>query len=162
MAIQGTHYEEITDDLKQRFLELVGQGYTRHEAATALGASPRQLRACCNPNSYHWYDETFAKEYARITEPDGEHHAGLVERLRSAGIERALRSSDRLLEKYSVIYDPDWEVHRPQSMQINFNIDEIRAEFAQLPDEALQAYVAQLQDRQKQLEAGDIIDAETT
>lgn len=160
MAIQGSRYEEITDDLKERFLDLVAQGYTRPEAAAALGANPRQLRACCSPQS-HRYDDKFAKAYAEITEKDGEHQTGLVERLRTAGIERAIRSSDRLLEKYSIIHDPDWAVHKPQSMQINFNIDEIRAEFAQLPDDALQAYVAQLQ-KQKELEAGDIIDAETT
>jgi hypothetical protein len=156
MAIQGTHYTEIDDDLKERFLDLVAQGYTRPEAAKALGANPRQFRACCSPKS-HRYDPVFAKEYARITEPDGEHETGLVERLREAGLERAIRSSDRLLEKYSIIHDPDWAVHKPQSMQINFNIDEIRAEFAQLPTEALQAYVER---KQRELEAGDIIDAE--
>ena len=156
MGIQGHAYEEITDDLKERFLDLVANGYTRPEAASALGASARQLRACCNPQS-HRYDNAFAKEYARLTEKDGEHHAAYVERLRAATLERALRSSDRMLEKLNIIHDPDWAVHKPQAMQINFNIDEIRAEFAQLPDEALQAYVAQLQ-RQKELEAGDIID----
>lgn len=160
MAIQGSRYEEITDDLKERFLDLVANGYTRPEAAKALGANPRQLRACCSPQS-HRYDDKFAKAYAKITEPDGEHHTGLVERLRDATLERALRSSDRLLEKVNIIHDPEWAVHKPQAMQINFNIDEIRAEFAQLPDDALQAYVAQLQ-KQKELEAGDIIDAETT
>jgi len=120
MAIQGSRYEEITDDLKERFLDLVAQGYTRPEAAAALGANARQLRACCNPES-HRYDDKFAKKYAKITEKDGEHQTGLVERLRTAGIERAIRSSDRLLEKYSVIHDPDWAVHKPQAMQINFN-----------------------------------------
>lgn len=155
--MRGQYVEPITDDLKEKFLNLVAQGYTRPEAAAALDASARQFRSLCNPDS-HRYDKQFAKRYAKITEPEGEHHAGLVERLRSAGIERAVRSSDRLLEKYSVIYDPDWAVHKPQSMQINFNIDEIRAEFAQLPDDALQAYVEQL--KRRQLESGDIVDAE--
>lgn len=150
---QGSYYEPITEELKEKFLDLVASGYTRPEAAAALDSSARQFRALCNPQSQH-YDGAFAHEYARITEPEGEHHAGLVERLRTAGIERAVRSSDRLLEKYSIIHDPEWAVHKPQSMQINFNIDEIRAEFSQLPDAALQAYVAQ---KQKELEAGDII-----
>ncbi len=117
--MRGTSYE-LDDDLKQRFLDLVAQGYTRPEAAAALDGNARQYRALCNPASPN-YDAKFAEEYAKITEPDGEHHTGLVERLRSAGIERAVRSSDRLLEKYSIIHDPDWAVHRPQSMQINFN-----------------------------------------
>lgn len=161
MALQGTQFEPITDELKTKFLELVANGYTRQEAATALGASARQLRACCNPNSYHWYDEEFAKEYARITEPEGEHHAGLVERLRSAGIERAIRSSDRLLEKYSTIYDPEWEIHKPQAMQINFKVDEMQAVFANLSTETLEQVVAELQQKEMaQLDSGDVIDAE--
>tara|TARA_R110000868_G_scaffold45454_2_gene150971 strand:- start:1188 stop:1676 length:489 start_codon:yes stop_codon:yes gene_type:complete len=162
MAIQGSRYEEITDDLKERFLDLVAQGYTRPEAAAALGANPRQLRACCSPQS-HRYDDKFAKAYAKLTEKGGEHETGLVERLRTAGIERAIRSSDRLLEKYSIIHDPDWSVHRPQSMQINFNIAEVRAqisaELEQLPDRDLRAYVEK---KQRELEEADIIDAETS
>jgi hypothetical protein len=118
--MRGQYVEPITDDLKEKFLDLVASGFTRPEAAEALGASPRQFRSLCNPES-HRYDPVFAKAYAKLTEPEGEHHGALVERLRTAGIERAVRSSDRLLEKYSVIYDPAWKVHQPQAMQINFN-----------------------------------------
>lgn len=161
MAIQGSRYEEITDDLKERFLDLVAQGYTRPEAAAALGANARQLRSCCNPQS-HRYDDEFAKRYAKITEKDGEHETGLVERLRTAGIERAIRSSDRLLEKYSIIHDPDWAVHKPQAMQINFKVDEMQAVFAELSDETLERMVHELkQKEQGQLDSGlPIIDVE--
>ncbi len=72
-------------------------------------------------------------------------------------MERAKRSSDRLLEKYSIIYDPDWAVHKPQALQINVNIDEFRAELAQQPTEVIEAYVEK---KQAELEQGDIIDAE--
>lgn len=118
--MRGQHMEPIDEDLKERFLDLVANGHTRPEAAKALDANARQFRALCNPAS-HRYDEEFARQYAKLTEKDGEQETALVERLRSAGIERAVRSSDRLLEKYSTIYDPDWEVHRPQAMQLNFN-----------------------------------------
>lgn len=154
--MRGTSYE-LDDDLKARFLDLVAQGYTRPEAAAALDGNARQYRALCNPASPN-YDDKFAKAYAEITEPDGEHHTGLVERLRTATLERALRNSDRLLEKVNIIHDPDWAVHKPQSMQINFNIDEIRQEFRQLPDGDLEAYIEK---KQRELEAGDVIDAET-
>lgn len=158
MAIQGTGYTEIDDDIKERFLDLVAQGYTRPEAATALGASARQLRACCNPQS-HRYDKRFADEYARITEPEGEHHAGLVERLRAAGIERAIRSSDRLLEKYSIIHDPDWAVHKPQAMQINFNADKMQMLFPSLSTETLEQMARELEEKQRlELGSGDVID----
>jgi hypothetical protein len=118
--MRGQYIEPLTEDMKEKFLEYVANGYTRPEAAAALDSSARVFRSLCNPQS-HRYDDKFAKEYARITEPEGEHHAGLVERLRAAGLERALRSSDRLLEKYSIIHDPEWAVHKPQAMQINFN-----------------------------------------
>ncbi len=104
--MRGTSYREIDDTLKERFLELVANGYTRPEAAEALEISPRQIRAVCNPDS-HRYDDVFAKEYARITQPEGEHHTGLVERLRSAGIERAVRSSERIESNMRQIGPPD-------------------------------------------------------
>lgn len=154
--MRGQYIEPITDDLKEKFLDLVANGNTRPEAAAALGSTARQFRALCNPQAVH-YDEEFARQYAKITEPEGEHHAGLVERLRAAGIERAVRSSDRLLEKYSVIYDPDWVVHKPQSLQINVNIDEIRAEFAKVPTEELAAYI---ETKKAELEQADVVDAE--
>ena len=154
--MRGSYIEPLTDELKEKFLDLVAQGFTRPEAAAAVDSNARVFRSLCNPQS-HRYDEDFHRRYTKLVEPEGEHHGALVERLRSAGIERALRSSDRLLEKYSVIYDPDWEVHKPQSMQINFNIDEFRNELRSLPDHELEAYVAK---KTAELEAGDIVDAE--
>lgn len=156
--MRGQYVEPITEDLKDKFLDLIASGYTRPEAAAALDASARQFRSLCNPQS-HRYDDKFAKAYAKLTEKDGEHHAAMVERLRTATLERALRSSDRLLEKMNVIYDPEWAVHKPQSMQINFKVDEMKAVFAELSDDTLQALVTELQQKeQAQLGAGDIID----
>lgn len=154
MAIQGSRYEEITDDLKERFLDLVAQGYTRPEAAAALGANPRQLRACCSPQS-HRYDDKFAKAYAKLTEKGGEHETGLVERLRTAGIERAIRSSDRLLEKYSIIHDPDWAVHKPQAMQINFNkTEQLAVILPEMSEEEILQLRQRIESNMRQLTAG--------
>lgn len=154
--MRGHYLEPLDDDIKDRFLDFIEEGYTRPEAASAVGSSARVFRSLCNPKSER-YDENFARQYESLTEKDGEQHQALVERLRSAGIERAIRSSDRLLEKYSINYDPDWAVHKPQSLQINFNVDEIRAEFEKVPTEELSAYVEK---KRAELEAGDIIDAE--
>jgi hypothetical protein len=160
--MRGQYLEPIDDDMKERFLDLIAEGHSRPEAAKALDASPRQFRAMCNPQSRS-YDEEFARQYDVLTEKGGEHDTAVAERLRAAGLDRAInRGSDRLLEKYSVIYDPEWAVHRPQAMQINFNIDEIRAEFAQLPDEALQAYVELQTKKVGELEPGlPVIDVES-
>ncbi len=156
--MRGQYVEPITDDLKEKFLDLVASGYTRPEAAAALGASARQLRSLCNPQS-HRFDEDFARQYAKLTEKDGEHHQALVERLHNAAVERGLRSSDRLLEKLLITYSDDWKIHRPQAMQINFKVDEMKNVFSELSDETLQKMVAELQSKElAQLEAGDIID----
>ena len=155
--MRGQYVEPITEDLKEKFLDLVASGYTRPEAAAALDASARQFRSLCNPKS-HRSDEDFARRYEHLTEKEGEHHTALAERLESVAIERATTGrSDRLLEKALITYHPDWKVHRPQAMQINFNIDEIRAELQHLPDAELQAYIEM---KKRELEAGDVIDAE--
>ena len=156
--MRGQYLQPITDDLKEKFLDLIASGYTRPEAAQALDCSARQFRSLCNPQS-HRYDEDFHRQYDQLTAKDGEHHAALVERLRAATLERGLRSSDRLLEKLNVIYDPDWSVHRPQAMQINFNIDEIRATFGELSDETLLQMKAELENR-RAIEAAEIVDTD--
>ena len=158
--MRGSYVEPITEDLKEKFLDLIASGYTRPEAASALDASARQFRSLCNPQS-HRYDENFARQYAKLTEQGGEHHTALVERLHTAAVERGLRSSDRLLEKLLITYHPDWEIHRPQAMQLNFKVDEMKVLFAELSDDTLQKMVAELQQKeQRQLGQGDYIDAD--
>lgn len=156
--MRGHYVEPITDDLKEKFLDLVASGYTRPEAAAALDASARQFRALCNPQSLR-YDEDFHRRYSKLTEEGGEHHGALVERLRSAGIERAVRSSDRLLERYSVIYDPEWKVHQPQSMQLNFNnVEQLAVVLPELDEQQLLELRQKIEQRkqQKQLPPPDI------
>lgn len=152
--MRGQYVEPITEDLKEKFLNLIASGYTRPEAAAALDASARQFRSLCNPQS-HRYDENFARQYAKLTESGGEHHTALVERLHTAAVERGLRSSDRLLEKLLITYHPDWEIHRPQAMQLNFKVDEMKVLFAGLSDDTLQKMVMELEQKQQaQLPAG--------
>lgn len=135
--MRGHYVEEITDDLKERFLDLIADGFTRQEAAKAVGSTPRQFRALCSPKS-HRYDEEFARQYAKLTEKDGEHQDGLVERLETAAIERAIRSSDPLLTKLLTIHSKDWAIHRPQAMQLNFNADKMQLLFPNLSTETLE------------------------
>jgi len=162
--MRGQYVEPITEDLKEKFLDLIASGYTRPEAAAALDASARQFRSLCNPQS-HRYDDDFHRRYTKLTEKDGEHHSAMIERLQTAAIERGLRSSDRLLEKLLITYHPDWSIHRPQAMQINFKVDEMRAVFAELSDDTLEKMVLELQSKEQgqlgQLGQGDFIDAES-
>ena len=144
--MRGQYVEPITEELKDKFLDLIASGYTRPEAASALDASARQFRSLCNPQS-HRYDEDFHRQYTKLTEQGGEHHSALVERLHTAAVERGLRSSDRLLEKLLITYHPDWEIHRPQAMQMNFKVDEMKVLFAGLSDDTLQKMVFELEQK---------------
>lgn len=149
MPVRGQHVEPVTDDLKERFLDLIGSGYKRDEAAAALGASARQLRSLCNPSS-HRYDDDFARRYLALTERGGEQQHALAERLESAAIERGLRNSDSLLVKLLAIYHPDWEVHRPQAlrMSIDVQVDELKVLIASASEDTLRALVADYEQRQ--------------
>ncbi len=154
--MRGQYLEPVTDDMKERFLDLIASGHTRPEAAAAVDQSARVFRSICNPKS-HRYDEDFAERYAELTVKDGEHDQAMLERLENAAFERALRSSDRLLEKLLINKSPEWAIHRPQAMQINFNVDEFRAEITQQPTATIEAYVEK---KRAELEQGDIIDVE--
>ncbi len=154
--MRGQYVQPIDEEMKEKFLDLVANGHTRPEAAAALDASPRQFRSLCNPQS-HRYDEEFHRRYDKLVEKDGEHHSALVERLHTAAVERGLRSSDRLLEKLLITYHPDWAIHRPQAMQINFNIDEIRATFSELSDDTLQTMIHELEQKKRELGPGSVL-----
>ncbi len=154
--MRGQYIEPITEELKEKFLDHIANGLTRPEAAEAVGGNARQYRSLCNPRS-HRFDADFAEQYAALTEPDGEHHTALVERLRSAGIERAIRSSDRLLEKYSIIHDPDWAVHRPQAMQINFNkTEQLAVILPELSNEEILELRGRIESNMRQIGPPDI------
>ncbi len=153
--MRGTSYE-LDDTLKERFLDLIAQGYTRPEAAAALDGSARQYRALCNPKSPN-YDERFADQYAKLTEPGGEQKEGIAERLEDAALQRGLRSSDRLLEKLLVIHSPDWAVHRPQAMQINFNkTEQLAVILPEMSEEELLQLRQRIESNMRQIGPPDI------
>ena len=143
-----------TDEDRRDFLELYRQGYQRPEAAKELGYTGSQFRALCNPNAPN-YDPVFARQFNEITE-SGEHKENFIERLRLAGVKRAITDSDRLLEKYSLIYDPDWEVIRTTKIDVNTNIEALlQAHFHGLNAEQLRTIIAWV----KENEDENIIDA---
>ena len=143
-----------TDEDRRDFLELYRQGYQRPEAAKQLGYTGSQFRALCNPDATN-YDPVFAREYNQITD-SGEHEQNFIERLRLAGVSRALKDSDRLLEKYSLIYDPDWEVIRTQKVDATTNIEALlQVHFHTLNAEQLRQIIAWVKSNEEE----NIIDA---
>lgn len=143
-----------SDEHRRDFLELYRQGYQRPEAAKQLGYTGSQFRSLCNPEGSN-YDPVFARQYNQI-EQSGEHQENFIERLRSAGVSRAIIDSDRLLEKYSLIYDPDWEVLRTQKIDINANIESVmHNHFKHLNADQIRQIIAWV----KENEDANIIDA---
>jgi hypothetical protein len=143
-----------TDEDKRDFLELYRRGLQRPEAASELGYTGSQFRALCNPNGAN-YDSVFARQYNEIEE-SGEHKENFIERLRQAGIKRAIDDSDRLLEKYSLIYDPDWSVLQTQKIDISANIESVmHNHFKHLNAEQIRQIIAWV----KENEDDNIIDA---
>lgn len=143
-----------TDEAKRDFLELYRQGYQRPEAAKELGYTGSQFRALCKQGAPN-YDPVFARQFNEITE-SGEHLENFIERLRAAGVKRAVADSDRLLEKYSLIYDPDWDVLRTQKIDVTTNIEALlQAHFNSLNAEQLRQIISWV----KENDEANIIDA---
>ena len=154
--MRGQYVEPIDQDMKDKFLDLIASGYTRQEAAAALDGSPRQFRSLCSPKS-HRYDEEFARQYEALTEKDGEHEIALRERLENAAVERAIRSSDRLLEKLLINKSPEWAIHRPQAMQINFNkTEQLAVILPELSNEEILELRGRIESNMRQIGPPDI------
>ena len=134
--MQGFDYEPIDDFLKERFLELIEQGFTRPEAAESLGQTGSRFRRLTNPMSDQ-YDEKFAKRYKALVIEGGLGKEALRERLESAAIDRALTSSDRILEKLLMIHDPAWADFKPGNARLEVTGEVLHRLLPTLPMEVL-------------------------
>lgn len=141
---------DVTAAEKAEFLQNVRIGLDRSEAAKKLGYKGRHFRALCSPQS-PFYDEEFAREYGEAI-GSLEHSQYRLERLREEGFRRAMLDSDRLLEKFLMVYDPDFAVLRKQDINVNVNAL-IQQRLKVLPTPLIEQILAAL-------EAGETIDAE--
>jgi len=141
---------DITEGEKYEFLQNIRIGLDRSEAARKLGYKGRHFSALCSPLS-PFYDEEFARDYGEAI-GSMEHSQYRLERLREEGFRRAMLDSDRLLEKFLMVYDPDFAVLRKQDVNINVNAL-IQQRLKVLPTSLIEQILAAL-------EAGETIDAE--
>jgi hypothetical protein len=155
--MKGQYDPPLTQEEKDRFCDLIAQGYTRPEAARALDRTARKFRALCNPAS-DYYDEEFTRRYERLTEAGGEQEAAIIERVESAFIERAVKESDRAAEKVLAARDPRYAFLRPKTFSGNVNVEELQVFFGELPLEKLLELkqAREQQTRLKELPAIDI------
>lgn len=126
---------EITEAEKVEFLQRIRQGLDRQEAARTLGYKGRHFRALCSAQS-PFYDEDFARTYGEAI-GSLEHEQFRLERLRAEGFRRAMTDSDRLLEKFLMVHDPDWQKLRERDVNVNVHAV-IENYFRSLPTERLQ------------------------
>jgi hypothetical protein len=112
---------DISEAEKVEFLQRIYQGLNRQEAAHSMGfSSPRPWRALCSPQS-PFYDGDFHNAYERAN-GSLEFEQNRLERLRAEGQRRALTDSDRLLEKFLMVYDPDWRVLREKDVNVSVDV----------------------------------------
>jgi hypothetical protein len=141
---------DITEADKYEFLQNIRIGLDRSEAAKKLGFNGRHFRALCSTLS-PFYDEEFARSYGEAT-GSVEHHQFRLERLREEGFRRAMLDSDRLLEKFLMVYDPDFAILRKQDINVNVNAL-IQQRLKVLPTPLIEQILAAL-------ESGETIDAD--
>jgi hypothetical protein len=145
MDLEERNAGQISTAEKAEFLQLIGQGLDRAEAARKLGYVGRHFRALCSPQS-PFYDEEFARSYGESI-GSLEHAQHRLERLRSEAYRRALTDSDRLLEKLLMVYDPDWETLRTHRQDINVNIHAfVQQHFKQLPTDRLEQILSWIEE----------------
>jgi hypothetical protein len=154
----GHHYEPIDAYLKERFLELVEQGYKADEAARMLGQTGTRFKRIRNHDSAQ-HDPEFTKRYEELTRSGGEHEQNLAERLEAAAIERGLDKSDRLLEKALVVYNPKWRVFQPAGPVTTINIEQLKVMLPFVSDETLDRMIREAE-AQRQLGPGEHPDIE--
>src|SRR6185369_12014267 len=96
------------------------EGHKPDAAAREIGSTATQFRRLRNPAGEH-YDPQFAADYkAAITSE--EHRSNFLERVRDAVWKRAEAGDARLLEKLSLIYDPDWEPLKHSNLRLDVNL----------------------------------------
>jgi hypothetical protein len=144
---------DISETDKFEFLQMIRQGMNPQEASRALGHKPRHFRSLRSPQS-RYFDEEFKNDFEEANN-SFEHADAELERLRAEVWRRAMLDSDRLIEKLSLIKDPEWEVLRQKDVNVNVQVL-VQRVFKDLPTEQLRQILAWVQAH----EGGEITEAE--
>lgn len=138
------HAYELTDAMKAEFVALIREGHKPDSAARQIGSTGTQFRRLRNPDSEH-YDADFAKAYKDAITSE-EHRSSHLERIRDAVWHAAENGNARILEKLSLIYDPDWEPLK--NANLNVNVQMIARVLPYLSTDELERAIAQAEAEQ--------------
>lgn len=106
----------LTEELKQRYLDLIADGVEPHRAARAIGRTGTQMRRLRNPASVH-YEPGFEGRYTEAYEGQARAH---LERLRNEVRERMFDRKDpaslALLKMEAEAHLPEYEHKRKSTV----------------------------------------------
>lgn len=111
---------ELTPENKAEYIRLIFEGHRPNTAAKEIGSTGTQFRRLRNPTSEH-YDAAFAKAYKDAITSE-EHRSNHLDRIRDMVWTAAENGNARLLEKLSLVYDPDWEPLKHSNLRLDVNL----------------------------------------
>jgi hypothetical protein len=143
------------DELKERYLDLLEEGFVSPDAAKELGKSGTWFRRRMNPKGTN-YDPDFALRYEQIMAADGPHREALVGHARAALVKAAKEGNVRAIEKILMAYDPDFTFMRPAAfVGDTYNVDKLVQIMPGIPTHLLEQMREALLDARKELPPGE-------
>jgi hypothetical protein len=113
------------DEAKDRYVELIYEGWKHWRAAEELGATSNQFSKLWRSPRSQWYDAHFAEQVSLALRSE-EHRRNSQDMLRER-LDRKADSDGRLLEKQAYLELPEWEPLRHQNFQHNVRIEALAA-----------------------------------
>lgn len=151
-----TTYPMTEDELKERYLDLLQEGFVSHDAAGQLGKTGSWFRGFRSEKSPR-YDPEFAACYEEIMAEQGPHREAVVQRARAALMVAVQEGNVRAIEKVLMAYDSDFSFLRPPERSGDINVQNLMIVMKDLPTEILMQARQALEQKRKELPA--VIDA---
>jgi hypothetical protein len=143
-------YPMSEDELKERYLDLLQEGYVSHDAAGQLGKTGRWFRGFRSERSPR-YDPDFARCYEEIMAEDGPHRNAVVDRALAALSKAAEDGNVRAIEDILKAYARDFYFMRPPSQTGDINVQNLMIVMKDLPTEILMQARQALEAKRKEL-----------
>lgn len=113
--------DELTQEDKDTFVELLYEGADPHVAAKEIGSTATAFKHCYSPRS-QWYDEDFAERVA-AAKASTEREQGRIDKLDGYIWTAAENGEKWAVEKLLLIYHPDFEPLRHQNLRISGSVE---------------------------------------
>jgi len=140
------HVKDIDDEMMNEYVQLIEDGLDPGSAARELGSTGHQFRKLRSPNS-QWYMPGFAAQVESALN-SGPHPRNRLERLREHAWKAIEDGNIRMLEKFMLAYDPDFEKLRHSNLRVDGEIKmAVRQMFPGLSEDDIDRQLAEIQAR---------------